>query len=258
MFKKRLSSYDLPRLAGTTLLLSGLAISIIGFSLDKGNHSLQDFIRVFYANAGTELISIAITALVIDFLHERRHNQQLKQQLIRDIGSRSHEFALRAIADLKENDWLDEALPQAMLSSADLRGVDLSNHNLDNLNFTKALLRYARLNRASLRNSCLSYAILEKAELKGADLSHADLTEADLSGAIAQHANLSKACLYSAQLSHTDLSGAMLVSANLCHVDLTTVNLQNAYLKGVLYDAETVWPDGVNPQQLGARLVEKP
>ena len=52
------------------------------------------------SNLGAESIGIGITVLVIDFWNERRQTEQLKAQLIREMGGPSHEFALRAVREL--------------------------------------------------------------------------------------------------------------------------------------------------------------
>jgi hypothetical protein len=78
-------------------------------------------------------------------------------------------------------------LSNAILTEANLRGVDLSDANLRGVNLRGANLRGANLTDASLRpgplagraSADLSYANLSYANLRGADLTQAELYETD-------------------------------------------------------------------------------
>ena len=72
-------------------------------------------------------------------------------------------------------------------------------------------------------------AYLVRADLSGADLSQADLYRAKLSGAKLSQANLYRANLRNANLSEARLRGADLTDAN---------------LSGVVWNDETVFPEG--------------
>lgn len=65
-------------------------------------------------------------------------------------------------------------------------------------------------------------------------LDHADLQGQDLHGA--------------------DFSQAMLTVANFTDADLRGANLAAAELRYARYDEQTLWPDGVDPQERGAKL----
>ena len=54
------------------------------------------------ANAFTELISILVTVLVIEWLNERRSQRELKAQLIREMGSTSKGIAVRMARELRK------------------------------------------------------------------------------------------------------------------------------------------------------------
>jgi uncharacterized protein YjbI with pentapeptide repeats len=86
------------------------------------------------------------------------------------------------------------------------------------------------LSRARLAGAMLRSTRLVKANMEGVDLRNADLTSAVVPGA-----NLRNAKLQGATLTGADLKGAD--------------------LKGALYDEQTRWPDGFNPQERGALLV---
>ncbi len=85
--------------------------------------SIPDFVQEMFSNFGTELLSIAITILVVDYLNrrrqkveldkqreeiERQQEKQMKDQLIRDMGGQSNDFALRAVRDLRSYGWLKD------------------------------------------------------------------------------------------------------------------------------------------------------
>jgi hypothetical protein len=59
----------------------------------------------FYANVATTLVGITIVVLTIDLLNERRAEQQLKAQLIREMGSTDNGIALRAVRELRAHRW---------------------------------------------------------------------------------------------------------------------------------------------------------
>src|ERR1043166_1445355 len=65
-----------------------------------------------------------------------------------------------------------------------------------------------------------------------------------LRGQDLRNENLKDAFLADLDLSDTDLRG----------VDLTGANLDGAFLLGALYDENTRWPDGFDPNRHGAKL----
>src|SRR5262245_46550454 len=206
------------RLFAIVLLLIGLVIGVLGYhsqyGLDFGELGAR-LLRDYSANLTTELLSIAVTVLVIDWLNEQRAKreakeregladqeakQRLKQQLIREMGNTPNVFALRAVAELDApwRGWLKDGslqkaqLPEASLDRANLQGADLQEANLQG-----AKLRRAKLQRAKLQGANLKGAQLQGAVLSGgngilerpvigpteADLTGADLTGANLQGA---------------------------------------------------------------------------
>jgi uncharacterized protein YjbI with pentapeptide repeats len=93
-------------------------------------------------------------------------------------------------------------------------------------------------------------------EIEPADLSGARLMGAALRGVKLVKANLTGADLRNADLTSAVVPGANLQSAKLQGATLTGADLKGADLKGALYDAQTRWPDGFNPQERGALLVK--
>ena len=136
-------------------------------------------------------------------------------------------------------------MPEVNLSDADLQGID----------FTRANLRGANLARAKLQDS----------QLHGVDLQDADLTEARMLKANLAHANLYRANLRRATMSHSDLSWANLRKATLNRVymdsaslyctDLREAVMPGAYLKSAHMIEATLSDANLRSAEMtGARL----
>jgi uncharacterized protein YjbI with pentapeptide repeats len=213
------------------------------------------FFEDFSANIATETASIAITVLIIDALNERRHDNQLKAQLIRDLGSRSYDFAIRASVELTHRGWhadgtLHKAyLPMANLSKVNFGGADLQGSlmaeadlqeaylaeaNLDRVNFQWAKLQKAVLVEASLNFTKLETAFLNETDLNDASLQSANLWGANLEHADLRGANLLEVVLESANLQHANLQGAYLKDANLGNANLSRADLSKTNLRGAI------------------------
>jgi hypothetical protein len=198
------------RLFGYSVLL----IATIGLAVTAVFHDyLAGFWQGFLLNIGTELIGVAITVLTLNALQQRAQEDQLKRQLIREMGSSIREVAVPAVEELKARGWLEDG---------SLRGASLMRANLQG----------ASLMGAVLRGASLTGAVLQGANLVGANLQGADLGEADLQG--------------------VDLWGANLQGADLEEANLQGAYLRGAELQGARYDAYTEWPEGFDPTAAGA------
>lgn len=95
---------------------------------------------------------------------------------------------------------------------------------------------------------------LQGANLSGANLPHhalgGDLSGANLSGVNLDVADLKRTNLTGANLSGARLTWAILSGANLTDADLTGTNLNKA-----MYDKNTIWPAGFDPEAAGAHYV---
>ncbi|MTE12170.1 WD40 domain-containing protein [Nocardia aurantiaca] len=123
--------------------------------------------------------------------------------------------------------------PDKDLRGLDLSREDLSFRNLQQLDFTGAIMTETRLtgavlDQAVLRGVRLVGAQLDQASLVGTDLRGADMTEVQLTSANLQNADLRGARLHRAQLDQ-----ASLVRANLGRADLTGARLARTDLTGV-------------------------
>lgn len=197
----------------------GILTLILGY-LTLYGPTTENVVLDLYANFGAEFIGIAVTVLVIDFLNQLRQEQELKRQLIRDMGSEVNIFTMRAIRELKAHGeqpggWLkDGTLHNAMLLGANLSSAPLESADLSGVDLTGAILH-----EAFLADAQLNRAILRFADLSDADLEAATLCDADLSGAVLRRTNLRQA-------------------------NLRDANLEDAILDEVICDSETLWPIG--------------
>jgi uncharacterized protein YjbI with pentapeptide repeats len=216
---------------GLVLLTLALITGIAGYALEHPQgFSLQQFAGDFYANASTELTSIAITVLIIDSLNRRREQRleehREREQLTRQLGSSVNEVTKRAAEELRARGWLtDGSLQGADLRIAHLEEAKLWKADLQGVNLQWAKLKKANLNGSILVGANLMQANLQAARLGGADLRGANLFEARLyrvnfNGAYLREANLAGAHLEGARLEGADLRGALLENA---HLDELTV-----------------------------------
>jgi len=159
-------------------------------------------------NVAPELAGIVIGVVTIDYLNERRQDEQLKRQLILQMGSGHNDVTDTAIRTLNAYGWLQDGslreanffranlsraiMWEADLSSTFLASADLSGANLLDANLSGSILSAANLSGSILFGANLSSAQLVKADLRGADLSEACLSRADISGARLHGATLKK------------------------------------------------------------------
>ena len=202
-------------------------LTILGKHVDV--YQDNPFIGDFYANIATELVSIAITVLIIDFLNERRIRGQLKSQLIRELGSKSQDFSVRAARELRYHGWLkDGSLHGSDLGWARLETVDLSYASMNKVNLIEA-----KLMSSNLEGACLTMAELENADFGDANLQGADLTNAYLRGANIK-ANLISAKLNGADLAESNFSTARMWDAELKGANLSRANFSQADLRNAV------------------------
>ena len=246
------------------LLFLGLAIWAITlnrYGLVIANHEPWLWLTVALVSMGPELAGIVIGVVTIDYLNERRQDEQLKEQLILQLGSTHNDVTDIALSTLKARGWLgDGSLIRAILwranlggavlwganlSEADLRGTNLSEADLRGANLSRANLWGANLSRANLREADLSRANLREADLSGAAFWEADLSGADLKGANLSEAQLGIVNRSGAIIWEADLNGAYLLGANLSRISNWTIEqLEQAETLG-----GAIMPDEI---QLGA------
>ena len=190
-FRQRLRNLSSVQKVAALVLVLASSIAVLGHLNQHYGLDLEPVVGAiiadFYANVSTEMASIAIAVLVIDSLNERRAEQELKAQLIREMGHPTDNgVALRAVRELRAHGWLEDgSLRETNLEGANLQGADLRGANLKQAN-----LLGAKLERANLHEANLHEAKLEQANLIGADLLGADLAGVNLQGAKLERANV--------------------------------------------------------------------
>lgn len=112
-----------------------------------------------------------------------------------------------------------DALEDLHKDNVPLRGVDVSNAFLPELNLENADLEEANLVKAFLEDANFSGAFLDDANLAGACLYYSNLSGAYLSDANLAGADLERANLTGAKLDRANLSGATLMKANLKDIE---------------------------------------
>lgn len=103
-------------------------------------------------NLATELIGAVITYLILDQLIGQRENeQQLKEQLIREMGSRDNGIAARAMNELRARGWLqDGSLKGWFFQGANWQRAYLKDANLQGVGVFRSDLSGARLTEDQL------------------------------------------------------------------------------------------------------------
>jgi Pentapeptide repeats (9 copies)/Pentapeptide repeats (8 copies) len=217
-WKQIVEGWTVQRIAAV-LIVVGLVVFVVGV-VNKHcacagwanlGETLNDVISDFYANVSVDCLSIAFAILVVDRLNGRRAEQELKAQLIREMGSTDNRIALRAVKELRVRGWLEDGtLRGSNFHGANLRGADFSNTNLRGTRFDHANRHKSHFNEAKIRG-----ASFKSANLRESDFENADLREANLEWAKLQGAGLFRADLQNANCTYANLRGAFLSDANL-------------------------------------------
>jgi uncharacterized protein YjbI with pentapeptide repeats len=107
--------------------------------------------------------------------------------------------------------------------------------------------------------------------MSGAEVMHADFTNAVVGqlamketkacGSIFRNCDMRASHFENADLSGADLKDADMMHAsfencNLCRTIMLGKNLENATFTGAKFDRHTVWPEGFNPLERGAVLID--
>ncbi len=127
--------------------------------------------------------------------------------------------------------------------------ADLSNQTL-----WWADLPYANLHHANLENTDFSFANLFGANLKIANLSYANLFEAELGDSILAYASFFGANLESANIADANMFYADFSDANLYGLE----NWETAFWLAARYNANTIFPEGMNPDDYAMIELEIP
>ena len=128
------------------------------------------------------------------------------------------------------------------------------NADLSNQVLWWADLPFTNLHHANLVNTDLSYANLFGANLKIANLSNANLFDANLENSILAYASFFGATLESANIGDANMFYADFSNANLSGLE----NWESAFWLAARYNANTIFPDGMDPNDYAMIELEVP
>lgn len=176
------------------------------------------------ANAFTELLGIFVTVFIIDKMNDIRAKEELKEQIIREMGNRNNSIVLRAIREAVGHGWLTNGafrgkwfefsnMNYGELHNADLQGTELNYSKFKKAQLYKANLSNAHMQGANFQDAWMPFINLQNTWLKDANLQNANLMEADLFNAHIEDANLQNANVTDEQLSKVEtLKGTIMPS----------------------------------------------
>jgi uncharacterized protein YjbI with pentapeptide repeats len=228
----------------------GGGLLIVCLGLWAGWHLFAQIRGDYQVNVWTSLIDFVLTVVVINQLNEVRAKKQLREQLMRELGSSDNALALRALRELRAHEWVNDSwLQRAFLESANLRravfnGADLReawciSANLEEAQMWGTNLQGAILWSAALPGANLGLANLVEVRALDADFQGAELGQADIHDATMINANFRDANMWAVNLQGADLNNADLRGSN-----LNQANLQDANTTNVQLDEKTRLPNG--------------
>lgn len=203
---------------------SFLALGILLLLLHKypDNWCFSLFIKEIYANLSCELISIAVTILLINYLYEKREESSNKRRLIRELGSEDKGFTSRALKEIKELGYLADGT---------LNGADLSSANLEGLDFSGAVLKNVNFSMARLNNSIFREVILEGVILNGAEARQCIFERSVFSNVTLKSSNLYSAIFIGAQISNVDFLSAKLEQAEFIDAKIENSKFEDSVVR---------------------------
>jgi uncharacterized protein YjbI with pentapeptide repeats len=226
---------------GNLITTVGIVFLVVGISLVflnkyPDNWKFSSFIKEYYANLSCELISIAITILLIDYLYEKKEKGATKKRLLRELGSEDRGFTSRALKELKELGSLtDGSLIGLDLSKANLSGLDFSNANLSKVNFENALLNGTVFKSANLDGTILNGAEMREANLENCSFTNTKMKKCNLYGALLNNSKITNVDLMKSNLELSELIDVIIIDtkledANLKLANLTRIKITNCHL----------------------------
>lgn len=132
-------------------------------------------------------------------------------------------------------------------------GANLQGMDLHRVIFDGQILREIAFSNALLRNAAFIGACLFRAKFPGARLMNAYFIRAILTGCDAQNAALigvdfSGSDLTNAKLKNSDVRLCIFRGATLKGANLQVINAEDADWYGAVYDGNTLWPAGFDPE----------
>jgi len=103
-----------------TLFILACFVIIYGFDYIYPIHTNKQFISDFYANGGAELVSIAITVILLDRLNDRKNAEERLEELKVRLRSPNPHIVIEAIQMLDAKSWLDDVLQKSLEDGIDI------------------------------------------------------------------------------------------------------------------------------------------
>lgn len=146
---------DDPAEAATVFAIMAIVIAVVGYRMLYVLKWNSVIISDFYANVATEMLSIAVTVLIIDRLYQRRSKREEIRRVCRQMASPDEQFAREAVRLASEERWFRNG----SMVSAWLYGANLQGAVLELANVQGARLGFANLEGADLGNTNLQGAM---------------------------------------------------------------------------------------------------
>jgi hypothetical protein len=167
----------------------------------------------------------------------------------RDEYSESHLSLMKLIADSMV-EYLGAIMPgpqkdakaEPLTEKSPLKRFDFQKTHLSNLWWKLVDAREVDFFDSEIKDAGFAKALLAGAIFLESDLTGSVFKEADLDNANLRNTNLDKTVLKGANLCNADLSGAK--------------NIGNAQLFNAKYNHNTKWPEGFDPKEANAVLIE--
>jgi hypothetical protein len=142
---------------------------LIGFALFNTGADHSAYVINLCTGALSTAFTVGVIEATVRHRDQVRAERELKERLIREMGSRSNDTALSAVEQLRYYKWLHDGSlntkPATVLQKANLQNADLRYANLKNLHIVRVNLFNADLTGADLRGAWLYESNLEHATL---------------------------------------------------------------------------------------------
>ena len=227
----------------SSLVLLGVIILVIGFSLKYYINEFDSFWPQILAEAHGMIFDIAVIGILLFWLNQNGEVRQRIRTYKDEIDDfrlwESEEAAFRTVGNLKR------------LNRHKIHEINLVNCYLARTNLNYVNLKGSNLNSANISNSSLIETNLENTRLNQTNLENSNLNSVNLKSAYASGANFKDAFLIKAQF-----EGAFLIKTSFKNAFLMESNLQNSYLMGAdfenasLYKADLRGAKGLSVEQL--------
>ncbi|WP_051188718.1 pentapeptide repeat-containing protein [[Leptolyngbya] sp. PCC 7376] len=200
-------------------------------------------------------IARALTANILRELSTERMNQVMF--FLRSLKLTGYVEHTDSEEDIQLEATTLSVLKGIELNDAELENLNAARGNFEGANLQGANLQGANLTRANLTRAKLDKANLERANLWYTKLCDSYLREANLIGVTFWKTNLNRARLGQANLTGANLTNSNLERAILIGANLERANLTETNLKGASFEGANLTEANLNKTKLSVHLSEK-